>query len=253
MSLTRSGEPVTLVVPDRLEEAVAGSGLVRAAAAALLGTRIEQLRVRLSMTAGRFVAQANAVTADRRVRVQVAAGDHDGAIRALMDRLYGRVLEAAACWSPRPWPDPDGVSAPTADPEPFDAAPAGQRAERITRIKPVSLVWCPATVAVATMDLMDYGAHLFTDTETEQETVVYRAGPVGYRLARLRPAAPPRQQAVPLTVDPRPAPVLTREQAVARLDATGLAHLFFADARTGRGQLLYRRFDGHYALITEGP
>ena len=60
MSLTRSGEPVTLVVPDRLEEAVAGSGLVRAAAAALLGTRIEQLRVRRierECVAGREFAQ----------------------------------------------------------------------------------------------------------------------------------------------------------------------------------------------------
>ena len=48
-----------------------------------------------------------------------------------------------------------------------------------------------------------------------------------------------------------PAPVLRLADAVARLDATGLGHLFFADRETGRGRLLYRRFDHRYGLIAD--
>jgi hypothetical protein len=43
--------------------------------------------------------------------------------------------------------------------------------------------------------------------------------------------------------------MLDRDHATASLERTGLPHLFFADAAAGRGALLYRRFDGHYALI----
>ncbi len=34
------------------------------------------------------------------------------------------------------------------------------------------------------MDAMDYDVHIFTDTTTGEEAVVYRAGPAGLRLAR---------------------------------------------------------------------
>lgn len=71
-------------------------------------------------------------------------------------------------------------------------------------------------------------------------------GPTG---CRLRPAPPLRPSAVPLAPDPRPALVSNRDQAADRLDRTGLAHLFFADAVTGCGSTLYRRFDGCHGLM----
>jgi sigma 54 modulation/S30EA-like ribosomal protein len=43
---------------------------------------------------------------------------------------------------------------------------------------------------------------------------------------------------------------LTVGQAVERLDATELPYRFFRDAGTHRGAVLYRRYDGHYGLIT---
>jgi hypothetical protein len=102
------------------------------------------------------------------------------------------------------------------------------------------------------MDLLDYPAHLFVDEDTGLDAVVYRAGPTGYRLARSRPAPPPAPNTVRLTVDPRPAPVLDPVRAMTRLDRTGLGHVFFIDPDTGRGQLLYRRFDARYALLKDG-
>ena len=38
--------------------------------------------------------------------------------------------------------------------------------------------------------------------------------------------------------------------AVGTLDAGDASFVFFADSATGRGNVLYRRHDGHYGLIT---
>ena len=39
-------------------------------------------------------------------------------------------------------------------------------------------------------------------------------------------------------------------EAEALLDEGDAAFVFFAEPGTGRSQVLYRRFDGHYGLIT---
>ena len=79
----------------------------------------------------------------------------------------------------------------------------------------------------------------------------YRAGPTGYRLARLTPRAEQPQSAmVPVTVSPHPAPHLSVPEAVERLELLMLPFLFFRDADTRRGYLLYHRYDGNYGLIT---
>ncbi|MEV7189390.1 sigma 54 modulation/S30EA ribosomal C-terminal domain-containing protein [Kitasatospora sp. NPDC093102] len=45
-------------------------------------------------------------------------------------------------------------------------------------------------------------------------------------------------------------PCLTGAQARVRLDLSGLPFVFYTDAATGRGNVLYHRYDGHYGLIT---
>ncbi|MEV4129547.1 hypothetical protein [Nocardia sp. NPDC049707] len=50
------------------------------------------------------------------------------------------------------------------------------------------------------------------------------------------------------------APLLSEAQAVDLLCRDGLAFLFFTDSRSGRGHLLYRRYDADPGLITPvGP
>ena len=44
-------------------------------------------------------------------------------------------------------------------------------------------------------------------------------------------------------------PTLSLEDATQLLDDGDLPFLFFVDPETGRGQVLYRRYDGHYGLI----
>jgi hypothetical protein len=112
--------------------------------------------------------------------------------------------------------------------------------------------------AVAVMDAMDYDVHLFTDAETREEAVVYRAGPSGLRLARQHRMYPPGWSwlstaavpPVPLIVNSRPTPTLSEAAAVGRLCEHGLRFLFFTDPATGRGQLVYPRYDGNLGLVT---
>jgi hypothetical protein len=216
-------------------------------AVARFGLQADGLRLRLSETGGRVLAQANALTAERNVRVQVSARALGDAVDELVDRLRVRLAEAADRWSSHS--RTAGAASDTLPAEPRAIRRRFDAGERVARIKTVPLVWCSADVAATTMDLMDYRAHLFTDAATETDAVVYRAGPTGYRLLRLFPADVPLGTAI--AVDPHPAPVLRLADAVARLDTRKLGHLFFADSETGRGRLMYRRFDHRYGLIAD--
>jgi hypothetical protein len=52
-----------------------------------------------------------------------------------------------------------------------------------------------------------------------------------------------------MTVSPLPAPRLSVREAAERLDAAGPPFTFFTDADTGRGCVVYHRYDGHYGLL----
>ncbi|MEQ4724303.1 sigma 54 modulation/S30EA ribosomal C-terminal domain-containing protein [Nonomuraea sp. B19D2] len=110
--------------------------------------------------------------------------------------------------------------------------------------------WATPDEAAFDMEQLDYDFHLFTEAETGQDSVIYHSRD-GYRLAQVEPA-PYRlgPVSIPLTVSSAPAPVLSVSEAVECLEATGMPFIFFADASTGRGSLLYHRYDGHYGLIT---
>lgn len=54
---------------------------------------------------------------------------------------------------------------------------------------------------------------------------------------------------MPLTHALRPAPRLTRREAIDHLQATSLPHLFFAHPDARHGAVLYRRHAGDYGLI----
>jgi hypothetical protein len=179
-------------------------------------------------------------------RVQAVTGGRDDLSSALA-RLDRQIVRVWASWRPRPWPDRTRLMLTA----PADAA--------ITRRKPVRLLRGSPVEAVAVMDAMDYDVHLFTDAETGEDAVVYRAGPSGLRLARQHRMCPPGWSCspptgsvslVPLVVNSHPTPVLAEDAAVVRLREHGLRFLFFTNPATGRGQLLYPRYDGNLGLVT---
>ncbi|QKW18199.1 sigma 54 modulation/S30EA ribosomal C-terminal domain-containing protein [Kitasatospora sp. NA04385] len=220
--------------PSKDPLALARTGITAAARDA--SALVEAIRVRLTTGPERVLAQVNAEVDGRRVRVQLAARTAGEAAERLADGLRQRVRTVSANWRPRPWPG----AAPT---------PPVSFSTRIVRVKSPSLVWCSPDAAIRTLDAMDYDIHLFTDPATETDAVVHRIGPTGYRLTRTLPAAPPRHPAAPLTLGPHPAPPLTDREAADRLTAADLPYLFYADPRTHRGRVLYRRLDGHLALL----
>jgi hypothetical protein len=190
-----------------------------------------------------MVVQVNLQVGDTPARVQAVTQDRHDALSAIarLDRQIGRL---STPWRPRPWPDRTR------------RALTGAGDGVITRRKVYELLRGAPMQAMVVMDAMDYDVHLFTDAETGEDAVVYRAGPSGLRLARQRRMCPPASSLtnssprVPLIVNPHPTPTLTEAAAVDCMRDQGPAFLFFTDADMGRGRLLYRRYDGNLGLIT---
>lgn len=214
-------------------------------------------RVRLTMNPAAAdrpaLAQANLDLNGRPVRVQTSAATMTEAIDLLEDRLGHRLGRIARHWEavrgaqPKPRPHEwRHNSEPAHRPAYYPRSPEDRR---IIRHKAYELATATPDEAAYDMEALDYDFHLFTDEATGQDSVLYRRGD-GYRLAQLRPHTRHETLAVDLTLSPHPAPTLTVQEAITRLENTGLPFVFFADAATGRGNVLYHRYDGHYGLIT---
>ncbi|MFW6205448.1 MAG: sigma 54 modulation/S30EA ribosomal C-terminal domain-containing protein [Actinomycetota bacterium] len=200
------------------------------------------------------IAQANLDVNGRLLRAQVSAPTGYEAVDELDQRLRRQLRRMARHWEAkrgaRPKPEPNEwrhISAPTERPPHY---PLPEHERRVVRHKTFGPGLATPDEAVFDLDMLDYEFYLFTEEETGQDSVIYRGGPTGYRMAQVDPE-PDRtwSTAVPLTVSEQPAPILTVAEAQTRLDATGLPFLFFAEPETGRGRVLYRRYDGHYGLI----
>ena len=195
---------------------------------------------------GPLLIQVNLQVRDTPIRMQaVTAGVED--LEAALRRLDRQIVRTSGPWRPRPWPDRTRRILSAIDGQPV-----------ISRRKRVALQTTTPLEAVAAMDAIDFDVHLFTDEETGEDAVVYRAGPSGLRLARQRRMYPPgwswapplgAPPPVPLIVNSRPTPILADDDAVTRISEHGLRFLFYTSPNTGRGQLLYPRYDGSLGLV----
>lgn len=209
---------------------------------------IDGIRVRLTKVDcadGPFVVQVNLRVCERPARVQTPVAGIDDLAPALA-RLNHHIVRISGPWRPRSWPD---LIRPTLT--------VGSEAQIIRR-KSVVLERITPLEAVAVMDTMDYDVHLFSDAETGEDAVVYRAAPSGLRLAHQYRTAPPGQSwpsrsastPPPLIANSRPTPALSDIAAVTLLRMHGRQFLFFTDPGTGRGKLVYPRYDTSLGLIT---
>ncbi|GAA4542371.1 HPF/RaiA family ribosome-associated protein [Mycobacterium paraffinicum] len=202
------------------------------------------------------VAQANLDVDGRPVRAQVQADTARESVDLLVARLRRRLERAAEHRDARRGELPPAgphewrhESEPAHRPNYFPR-PADQR--RVIRRKSFTMAPCTVDDAAREMDLLDYDFHLFTEQGTGTASVLYHAGPTGYRLALAAPALADRvsQHALPVTISQQPLPCLTEEGAAERLAMLGLPFLFFIHAAYGCAGVLYHRYDGHYGLIT---
>lgn len=201
------------------------------------------------------ITQVNLDVNGRPLCTRVAAVSLAEGINLTEDLLRRRLARLARHWEARrgamPSVEPHEwrhSSEPTHRPRYF---PRPIEERQVVRHKAYEMARTTPDEAILDLDLMDYEFQLFTDLDTDQDSVVYRAGETGYRMAQLRPD--PRRgwtTAAPMTVSDRPAPALSLAGATDQLNATGLPFLFYADDETGQGRALYLRYDGHYGLIT---
>lgn len=189
---------------------------------------------------GPMVVQVNLRVSGAPARIQVAGPNPADAVAAGAVRLDRQVRRLLTAWEPWPWPDPErrALAVPGRD--------------QITRRKLVPLRPRRTCQAASMLAAMDYDVCLFTDADTGEDAVIYRAGPTGLRVARQRSMRPAPTRGTPApTVNSRRTPVLTPEAAAAHLAAGWLPFLFFTDQDTGRGCLVYRRYDDGVGLL--GP
>ena len=182
------------------------------------------------------------------VRAHAGAADVTRAVDALEDRLRRTLLQHQERERTRHrW---TGVATegewrhgdlPT-ERGPFFPRPPETR--EVVRRKTFALAPMTLDEAAFEMDLLGHDFYLFTDAATGKDAVVCRDGDGGF-------AAGGETTAGEGTVEVRETPAqLTEAEARARLELSGEPFVFYLDPDTGRGQVLYLRYDGHYGLIT---
>ena len=230
------------------------SSLLRMAPEPVLFARVKLIMSADPAVRRPAVAQANVDLNGRLIRAQAAGETMRAAVEHACDRLRIRLERAARNWEAirggRPvsaageWRH-QSVPAPR-----LPYYPRSPEERTVVRRKSYALGRETPDEAAADAELMDYDFHLFTEAATGQDSAIYRTAD-GYRLAlayplihRLGPMDPS------ITVTAIPAPRLSVTEAAIRLEATGQSFLFFVNTGTGRGNLLYHRYDGDYGLIT---
>ncbi len=200
---------------------------------------------RLDRTA---IARATVSLNGRLVRAQAAQPTMREAVNHMADRLRVRLDRA---WTHRHAPNSAAVPGEwrhetyPAGRQPCFPRPAAERSV----IPRTTVAAGPETAedAAAEMAALDYDFHLFTEKSTGQDSVIYLAAD-GFRIAQTRPALSPAVSDG-ITASERAAPTLTLAEAKTRLNSMGQPFAFFVDQQTGRGNVLYHRYDGHYGLL----
>ena len=215
-------------------------------------------RVKLTMAADPAVerpaiAQVNVDLNGRLIRAQAAGETMRAATGHACDRLRIRIGRAARNWAAVRGGQPVAGAGEwrhqsrPAPRLPYYPRPPEERT--IVRHKSYARAHQTPDEAVADAGLLGYDFHLFTERSTGEDSVIYRSGD-GYRLVLARPRTHRLGPVDPsITVCPAPAPRLSIAGAINRLEAAGQPFLFFVNAETSRGNLIYHRYDGHYGLI----
>jgi ribosome-associated translation inhibitor RaiA len=127
--------------------------------------------------------------------------------------------------------------------------PRAPEDREVVRRKTFALAPMTPDEAAFEMELLGHDFYLFTDIGSGKDAVVYRDG-VG-RFA-IRGDAVVEGESAALVEVIGSAPALSEDEAVTRLELASEPFVFFLDPDTGRGSVLYLRYDGHYGLITSG-
>ncbi|OIJ25496.1 ribosome hibernation promotion factor [Nocardioides luteus] len=106
--------------------------------------------------------------------------------------------------------------------------PRSEGTREVVRHKSFASASMTAEQAAYEMDLLDHDFFLYRDAASDAPALVHR---------------------LPSAIQAPSPPSLTEDQARARLEADSEPFVFYLEAETGAGSVLYHRYDGHYGLI----
>ncbi len=190
------------------------------------------------------------------VRAHVAAHDLSEAIDLLEDRLGRRLarhrqLRVDRARRMRGHDDHEWRhgEAPVHRPEYFER-PRDER--RLVRRKSFSVGEMTCDEAADTLDLLGHDFLLFTNLATGADAVVFYASDHGLELIDASGSADAVGAATvaPVRISRLGTRSCSVAEAIDQLDVDVTPFVFFVDADTGRGSVVYRRYDGHYGCIT---
>jgi ribosome-associated translation inhibitor RaiA len=121
----------------------------------------------------------------------------------------------------------------------------------VIRRKTFALEPVDATTAADDMAALDHDFYLFHDADTGADSVVYRRDDGRLAVIAPRDAGAPAGDVRDDVVREasRYSERLHLADAVGKMDELNHRFLFFTDASSGRGAVLYLRYDGHYGLV----
>lgn len=223
----------------------------------LIGDPIRSARVKLRVEPDPardrpVIAQAVLDIDGTPLRAHTTAHDVWEALDLLEDRLRDQLehfterrlalrKRGAQARESREWRHGD---APARRPPYFDRPPDDRQ---LLRRKTFALHKLSAEEAVEEMDRLDYDFHLFIGADSGAACVVARR-PDGRVAISSVGSLPPLPDW--LVADPAPVPTLEETQALEHLNITDAPYVLYRDATTGTATVVYRRYDGHYGLIT---
>lgn len=218
-------------------------------------------RVKMQADEGRTpddfaVVQSTIDVSGALIRAQVGAPTIEDGLNTLaerMDRRLRTLVERRRQREERPPSTPEGEwrsgDLPTSRPSYLPRPPEERRVVRRKTYAPEA---SSVEDALFDLDVLDHRFFLFTEEVDGEDAIVYETDD-GVRLRKLSGGEPDVDTAsgrpLPIDVDPAPAPEMDEEEAQQRLDASREAFVFFREAGSDRGSVMYRRYDGHYGVV----
>ncbi|MCI4354643.1 MAG: HPF/RaiA family ribosome-associated protein [Thermoplasmata archaeon] len=104
--------------------------------------------------------------------------------------------------------------------------------------------------ALADLERLDHDFFLFHNGATGEDNVIHRTADGGYALIEPSGSSLPEATAELIEPSARRPSTMTVTGAIDLLELGDEPFVFFLDPASRRGQVVYRRYDGHYGLIT---
>ncbi|NUR25415.1 MAG: hypothetical protein HOV83_06120 [Catenulispora sp.] len=211
------------------------------AAAAMIGEVLRghpsayAARLRVTAGPGYTLVQVNLRVGPTDARIQVAGTAVQSTIVMGADRLRSQIERITA-----------GGGAWSSPFRPFAGQHTGAVIARLKSCEPRTLTAPQAAAALADLDLH---IHLYADSATGADTVVFRVGSD----LRVASSAGPSSASAGVPAGEDEVPTLTAAQATVRLKNAQSPFLFYTDAATGRGNVLYQRYDRQLGLLAPVP